>query len=98
VRSKQRSGHMKWKIVRDREKKVVVKKAFAFLPIYNMHTNTYIWLEPYYLKRTYYYTMVGIYNKLVERIKEELVTEEEYIEYLKHPTPPWRRWKIVRVK
>ena len=93
---------MKWKIVRDREKKVVVKKAFAFLPIHNIHTNTYIWLEPYYLKRTYYYTTVVpesyIYNKLVERIKEELVTEEEYIEYLKHPTPPWRRWKIVRVK
>lgn len=97
---------MKWRIVRDREKKVVVKKAFAFLPIYNMPTNTYIWFEPYYLKRTYYYTMVehesfmsiNVYNKLEECIEEELVTEEEYIEYLKHPTPPWRRWKIVRVK
>lgn len=89
---------MKWKIVRDREKKVVVKKAFAFLPIYNMATNTYIWFEPYYLKRTYYYTANFIYNKLEECIEEELVTEREYIEYLKHPTPPWRRWKIVRVK
>ena len=98
---------MRWRVIRDTETKIVVKKKFAFLPIYNTTSGVYIWFEPYYFKRTYYYKMVlykSFFSDAVsdikneECIKDELVTKEEYVEYLKNPTKPWRRWKIERVK
>ena len=83
---------MRWRVIRDTETKIVVKKKFAFLPIYYTTSGVYIWFEPYYFKRTYYYKMVlykSFFSDAVsdikneECIKDELVTKEEYVEYLK---------------
>lgn len=107
VRSNGEGGCMKWRIVRDMEAKTVVKKGFAFLPIYDAAVDAYIWFEPYYFKRTYYYQtflcesfLSGTISKRKQRecVKDEFVTKKEYVEYLKSPTKPWKRWKIERIK
>lgn len=95
---------MKWHKVFDYDPKIVVLKRFAFLPVYCPKTRTYIWFEPYYVRRQYYMKKTyvnGFFSsriRVIECVDNTVVDREEYEKYVKHPIRKWRRVKWERVE